>query len=103
MVWDVVLQEEVLANMINYLKNTIILTSHIDDEVVMMSSEKGMYYNLNPIGSRIWELLDIPQSLESLCAQLMEEYDVDEATCKQETVEFIQSLLERGLVESKTA
>lgn len=79
------------------------LTSHIDDEVVMMSSEKGMYYNLNPIGSRIWELLDTPQSLESLCAQLMEEYDVDEATCKQETEEFIQSLLERGLVESKTA
>jgi Coenzyme PQQ synthesis protein D (PqqD) len=82
-----------------FSKSTQILSSTIDDEVVMMSSEKGMYYNLNPIGSRIWELLETPQTIESLCAQLMDEYDVDEATCKQETEEFIQSLAERGLIE----
>ena len=80
-------------------KSTQILSSTIDDEVVMMSSEKGMYYNLIPIGSRIWELLETPQTIESLCTQLMDEYDVDEATCKQETEEFIQSLSERGLIE----
>ena len=82
-----------------FKKSTQILSSTIDDEVVMMSSEKGMYYNLNPIGSRIWDLLEAPQTIESLCAQLMDEYDVDEATCKQETEEFIQSLAERGLIE----
>lgn len=82
-----------------FTKPTQILSSTIDDEVVMMSSEKGMYYNLNPVGSRIWELLDTPQTLESLCTQLLDEYDVDEATCKQETEEFITSLKERGLIE----
>ena len=82
-----------------FKRNRAILDSTIDDEVVMMSSEKGMYYNLNPIGSRIWELLEAPQTIESLCTQLMDEYDVDEATCKQETEEFIQSLAERGLIE----
>lgn len=81
-------------------KSTHVLSSSIDDEVVMMSSEKGMYYNLNPIGSRIWELLETPQTVESLCVQLMEEYDVDEATCKQETEEFIQSLTDRGLIQT---
>ena len=85
--------------MIYFVKNSDILSSTIDNEVVMMSSEKGMYYNLNPIGSRIWELLETPQTIESLCTQLMDEYDVDEATCKQETEEFIQSLSERGLIE----
>ena len=82
-----------------FIKSTQILSSTIDDEVVMMSSEKGMYYNLNPIGSRIWELLETPQTIDSLCAQLIDDYDVDEATCKQETEEFIQSLSERGLIE----
>ena len=85
--------------MTNTFCRNAILSSTIDDEVVMMSSEKGMYYNLNPIGSRIWELLETPQTIESLCAQLMDEYYVDEATCKQETEEFIQSLSERGLIE----
>lgn len=80
-------------------KATHILSSTLDDEVVMMSSEKGMYYNLDPIGSRIWELLDTPQTLESLCAHLMEEYDIDQATCQQETEEFLQSLADRGLVQ----
>ncbi len=85
-----------------YTKSTQVLTSHIDDEVVMMSSERGMYYNLNPIGSRIWELLDTPQTIDSLCAQLMDEYEVDEAICRQETEEFLQSLTERGLIQTLT-
>jgi hypothetical protein len=80
-------------------KSTHILSSTLDNEVVMMSSEKGMYYNLDPIGSRIWALLDVPQTLESLCAQLMAEYDIDQATCQQETAEFLQSLAQRGLVQ----
>ena len=86
--------------MIYFNRKTHILSSSIDDEVVMMSSERGMYYNLNPIGSRIWELLDTPQTQESLCAQLMDEYDVDEATCQQETAEFLKSLAERGLIQT---
>lgn len=83
-----------------FTKSTQILTSLIDDEVVMMSSEKGMYYNLNPIGSRIWELLDTPQTIDSLCAQLMDEYEVDEATCRQETEDFLKSLAQRGLIQT---
>jgi Coenzyme PQQ synthesis protein D (PqqD) len=83
-------------------KNKSILSSTLDDEVVMMSSEQGMYYNLDPIGSRIWELLDAPQTLESLCAQLLEEYDIDQATCQQETEEFLLSLTERGLIQMTT-
>jgi hypothetical protein len=88
-----------LSQSSSFVKCTSILSSTLDNEVVMMSSEKGMYYNLDPIGSRIWALLDVPQTLESLCAQLMAEYDIDQATCQQETAEFLQSLAQRGLVQ----
>jgi len=34
-----------------------VLSSKIDEEVVLMSIEAGYYFTLDPIGSRIWELL----------------------------------------------
>jgi Coenzyme PQQ synthesis protein D (PqqD) len=79
-------------------KATHILSTSLDDEIVMMDSEKGMYYNLDPVGSRIWTLLDTPQTLESLCKSLMDDYNIDETTCKLETEAFLQSLVERKLI-----
>ena len=87
-----------MAILTNYVKQNHILSTTLNDEIVMMDSEKGMYYNLDPIGSRIWTLLDTPQTLESLCKNLMEEYDIDQTTCQQETEAFLQSLAERGLI-----
>jgi hypothetical protein len=82
------------------VRNSAILSSTIDDETVMMSMEKGMYYNLNPVASTIWQLLESPQTLDSLCEKLMQEYEVDETTCRQETIELLESLNERNLIQS---
>lgn len=35
-----------------------IVASDIDDEKVMMSVEMGRYYALDPVGSRVWELIE---------------------------------------------
>jgi hypothetical protein len=87
-----------MTTLSQFIKKNHILSSALDDEIVMMDSVKGMYYNLDPIGSRIWALLDTPQTLESLCKIFMEEYDIDQTTCQQETEAFLQSLAERGLI-----
>ena len=42
----------------------------IDGKVVLMSIENGEYYNLNAVGSRVWELLATPRSLKELVARL---------------------------------
>lgn len=76
-----------------------LLSSPIDDELVMMSIEKGKYYGLDEISRRIWELFEVNRSVASICEQLIEEHDVDESTCYKEVLAYIKELVDEGLVE----
>jgi hypothetical protein len=74
------------------------LFSHIDDEVVMMSIESGEYYGLNPIASKIWELLEKPHTTVQLVELLMQEFDVDEQTCREDVLQFLRQMLQKNLI-----
>jgi hypothetical protein len=70
------------------------------EEAVMMSIAKGQYYGLNAVASRIWELLDKPQSIAELCTQLSEEFEVDAQTCEAEVLKFVEDLIDNGLIHA---
>lgn len=74
------------------------IVSDMGDEKVMFSAANGKYYNFGDVGGRIWELLAEPNTAKSITAQLMQEYDVSEAACRQETEAFLQSLKKEGLI-----
>ena len=58
-----------------------VMTSPVDDEMVMMALESSRYYGLNRVGRRIWELLEEPTTVAALCAQLVSEFDVAPERC----------------------
>jgi hypothetical protein len=72
------------------------MAAKVGEEIVMMSVQKGNYIGLSPVGSRVWELLDTPQSLEALCAQLETEFDVAPDVCRTEVETFIDQLVKHG-------
>jgi hypothetical protein len=76
-----------------------ILSSDMDGETVMMSVENSEYYSLSPVGTRIWEIVEKEISYKDLISQLMSEYSVDIETCKSDTEEFINELINKGLIE----
>ena len=53
------------------------LAAKVGDELVMMSAEKGNYIGLSEVGARIWELIETPQDVDAVCAQLQDEFEVD--------------------------
>ena len=53
---------------------------------------KGNYIGLSSVGARIWELIETPQTIESLCDRLVAEYEVDPATCRAEVNTFLTAL-----------
>ena len=72
--------------------------SMIDDEVVMLSLKNGEYYALNSVASRIWEIIRERRSVREILKLLMEEFEVDEATCLKDTMECLYDFREKGLI-----
>lgn len=79
-------------------KNPQIISSKMDDEVVMMSVEKGNYYGLNRVGSEIWEKLTKPLTVSHLCDKLMQEFDVEKEQCEREVITYLEKLVSEGLI-----
>ena len=75
-----------------------LLFNAIDGEVVMLSIENSEYYGMDKVGSRIWELLEQPVSFQVLVAKLMEEYEVSEQQCTDDTLAFLKKLTDKNLV-----
>lgn len=79
-------------------RNPDMLYSNMDGETVMMSVENGEYYGLDEIGARIWQLLENPESAETLARKLIEEYDVSWETCLSDVLEFLSIMAEKRLI-----
>ncbi len=74
------------------------LAAKVGEELVMMSAASGNYIGLSPVAARVWELLETPQSIESLCGALVAEYEVDPETCRAEVDAFLAKLVEHRAV-----
>ena len=72
--------------------------TELDDQVVMLDTERGKYYELDPVGSRIWVLLEGEPSMAELLDSLTAEFEVDAETCRNDLADFLEKLVELGLV-----
>jgi hypothetical protein len=72
---------------------------------VLFSTTSEVYFGLNSVGARIWNLLPpATRSFNELCASLTAEYvDVDEDTIRSDAREFVEHLVSNGLAISPRA
>ena len=68
------------------------VSGDLDGKIVLLSIENGEYYNMNEVGSRIWELLENPMTVAALIEQLRAEFEVDQDTCEREALAFLAQL-----------
>ena len=79
-------------------RNEDMVTGLVDSELMMMSIDNGKYFRLNATGSRIWQLLEQPQTAGQLCQALSAEFKVTPALCQREVLDFLQALAARKVV-----
>jgi hypothetical protein len=72
----------------------------VSEGTVLLHMEEEVYFGLNAVGGRIWELLPPEcKDLDDLCARLSESYpDVEPAALREDVVELLGHLREHKLV-----
>jgi len=71
----------------------------LDGEVVVLNTDSGIYYSLQEVGARVWNLMQNPVPVESIRDTIMEEYAVEEKRCVADLLSLLGKLREEGLVE----
>lgn len=84
--------------MTKYLRNSKTISGRLHDELVMMDLEQGKYFSLNPVATRIWDLLEEPHEIIEMCMLLAVEYEVDMAQCIEEVGKLLKEMVKLGLV-----
>lgn len=72
--------------------------SVLDDESVILDLEEGIYYGLDTVGTRIWELLQNPIEVSELISTIEQEYDVERARCSEDIFNLLEDLEKHNLV-----
>ena len=57
------------------------IAAEMDGDLVMMSIERGEYFGIGGVGTRAWELLVEPATVDQLCVVVCDEFDVDADVC----------------------
>jgi hypothetical protein len=80
-------------------RNSLLFASPVDKELVMMDENRGLYFGLNAVARRIWEMLEAPVPYGELVSLLCEIYSVKREQCERDLGEFLQTMIQHGLIE----
>jgi Coenzyme PQQ synthesis protein D (PqqD) len=78
--------------------NRDVVFRDLQGELVLLNLKSGVYFGLDPVGTRMWQLLHEHRSLHEVLAALLDEYDVAETRCERDLVGFVRALVENELV-----
>ena len=73
----------------------------VEDEMVLLGMEDGIYYGLNPVGAFIWEEIKEPKTIDEIRDAILGEYEVEKNECERDLHELLLELVNKGLVEVK--
>jgi Coenzyme PQQ synthesis protein D (PqqD) len=68
-------------------------------EAVILDIKSGIYYGLNAVGARIWNLVQEPQTVGKVRDAILQEFDVEPDHCERELMALLQEMATNGLIE----
>ena len=76
-----------------------VLSATVDDELVLLDTDRGIYFGLGSAGRHIWELLAEPRTVDEICQVVREEFEVDPDQCRADVLVFLGELAGACLIE----
>jgi len=74
-----------------------VLFRELDGESVLLNLKTGTYFGLDPVGTRMWQLIAEQRSLARVLDALAGEYDADRGVLETDLLELSRRLCASGL------
>lgn len=75
-----------------------VLIQELEGESVLLDVDRGQYFGLDEVGTRMWALLAGSASVESAYQTLLSEYDVEPERLRSDLADLVRKLLDAGLM-----
>jgi hypothetical protein len=75
-----------------------VIARELDGETVLLNLETGIYFGLDEVGTRIWQLLGAGGPVQAILDTLASEYDAEREALERDLTHFLAQLEARGLV-----
>lgn len=79
------------------VRNPSVLWRELDGEAILLDPQAGCSYNLNPVGTLIWKLLDGQHSEEDIVTAICEAYEVTAQQAGQDVQHLLDDLCSNRL------
>jgi hypothetical protein len=70
----------------------------VGSEVVILHLDQGVYFGLNEVGARVWQLVQKELTVAEIVDTIVGEYEVDAAQCLSDVQALVAGLAEHRLV-----
>ncbi len=76
-----------------------VLVRVFQNESVLLNLDSEYYHGLDDVGTHMWQVVTQSKTLQDAYDLLLSEFEVDAATLKKDLTDFIERLVQRGLLE----
>jgi len=70
----------------------------LDGEAIVLNLATGVYFGLDPVGTRMWQLIDQRGRLQDVVTVMCDEYDAPAAQIERDLVALVAELVRMGLM-----
>ena len=70
----------------------------LDGESVILNIESGIYFGLDRIGTRVWQLIEEHGDLDAIVRVMEHEYDAVPQTLRADAEALVAALIEKRLI-----
>ena len=75
------------------------VSTELGSGVAILHLDSGIYYSLNEVGTRIWQLIQEARPVSAICAVILEEYEVEPEQCEYYVIQLLEELHDEKLIQ----
>lgn len=78
-----------------------VLFQELQGDAVLLDMKSGVYFGLDRIGTRMWQLMGEPKPLSAVVEAVMNEFEVSQSRCTEDVLDLAKKLAEQGLLSAE--